>query len=310
MPKPSHGAAKSPMTPDMVDEIGISADRPVLIAGPTASGKSALALRVAERFGGAVINADALQVFANWRILSARPCAQEEARAPHHLYGHVAGDAEYSVGHWLRDVAPLLGGARPIIVGGTGLYFTALTEGLAEIPAIPSSIRARGDALRLGDMPAMIAALAPEDAARVDLQNPMRVQRAWEVYVSTGRALADWQAATPAPLVPLSNAHALLLDAPKDWLSPRIEARFDAMIEAGALEEARANLTTWDPAHPSSKCIGAPALIAHLRDEISFEAAREAAIIATRQFAKRQRTWFRARRKNWQCLSLPAAFDL
>lgn len=310
MPKPSHGEAKSPMCRHVWDEIDISADRPVLIAGPTASGKSALALMVAERFGGAVINADALQVFANWRILSARPCPEEEARAPHHLYGHVAGDAEYSVGHWLRDVAPLLGGARPIIVGGTGLYFTALTEGLAEIPAIPPDIRVRGDALRRANLPAMVAALTPEDAARVDLQNPMRVQRAWEVYVSTGRALADWQAATPAPLVPLSSAHALLLDAPKDWLTPRIEARFDAMIAAGALEEARANLPRWDPAHPSSKCIGAPALIAHLRGEITLEAAREAAIIATRQFAKRQRTWFRARMRNWQCLRLPSAFDL
>ncbi|WP_224380231.1 tRNA (adenosine(37)-N6)-dimethylallyltransferase MiaA [Roseovarius carneus] len=298
------------MTRRMLDEIDISADRPVLIAGPTASGKSALALRVAERFGGAVINADAIQVFANWRILSARPSAEDEARAPHHLYGHVAADGTYSVGHWLRDVAPLLGGARPIVVGGTGLYFTALTEGLAEIPAIPADIRARGDALRIGGLPTMIADLAPEDAARVDLQNPMRVQRAWEVHAATGRALADWQAATPAPLVPLAGAHALLLDAPKDWLTPRIKVRFDAMITAGALDEARANLAIWDPAQPSSKCIGAADLIAHLRGEMPLEAAREAAIIATRQFAKRQRTWFRARMKNWQCLSLSSDFYL
>ncbi|MFN3210847.1 MAG: tRNA (adenosine(37)-N6)-dimethylallyltransferase MiaA [Roseovarius sp.] len=283
----------------------IPADRPVLIAGPTASGKSALALDIAERGGGRIVNADALQVFANWRVLTARPAPEEVARAPHALYGHVPGDAAYSVGHWLRDLAPLLQtGPRPIIVGGTGLYFTSLTEGLAEIPPIPPGIRAEADARMAGDGPAgLLEELDPETRARIDIANPMRVQRAWEVQRATGRPLARWQDDTPAPLVPPGTATCLLIDAPKDWLTPRIERRFDAMLDAGALDEARANLAGWSAAHQSSKAIGAPELIAHLRGEMTLDAARDAAIVATRQYAKRQRSWFRGRMKNWQTLA-------
>ena len=285
----------------MMAHLNIAKDRPVLIAGPTASGKSALALDIAARDGGAVINADALQVFANWRILSARPSAAEEAEAPHHLYGHMPFDAAYSVCHWLRDLAPLLKGPRrPIIVGGTGLYFTALTEGLADIPATPPAIRAAADRLRQnGDLTQMIAALDQSTAARIDLQNPMRVQRAWEVQQSTGRGLAAWQDDTPPPLLPLDQTHAIVLDAPRDWLNTRISRRFDQMIAAGALDEVRANMDDWDPDRLSSKAIGAPELMAHLRGDTTLAAACDAATIATRQFAKRQRTWFRARMKSW-----------
>lgn len=278
-------------------------DRPVLIAGPTASGKSALAIAIAERDGGVVVNADASQVFANWRVLTARPSAAEEARVPHRLFGHVPGDAAYSVGHWLREVAPLLGGARPIIVGGTGLYFTALTEGLAEIPETPAEVRAEADALRRdGGADALLGAIDAETLSRIDRQNPMRVQRAWEVQRATGRGLAAWQDATPPPLLPLERAQPLLVEAGKDWLNDRIARRFDAMLAEGALEEARANLSGWDPALPSSRAIGAPELIAHLRGEMTREEARAAATIATRQYAKRQRTWFRARMKAWRPL--------
>ena len=276
-------------------------DRPVLIAGATASGKSALALAIAEAQGGTIVNADALQVFANWRVLTARPSDDDLARAPHALYGHVPGDAEYSVGHWLREAAPLLETTRPIIVGGTGLYFTALTEGLAEIPATPPAIRAEADArMAAKGRETLLAELDPATAARIDTLNPMRVQRAWEVQRSTGRGLAAWQDDTPPPLLPLARTTALLIDAPKDWLTPRIETRFDRMLDAGALDEARANLATWDAARPSSRAIGAPELIAHLRDEMTLEDARAAAIIATRQYAKRQRTWFRARMRGWR----------
>ena len=285
----------------MPDLTQLPSNRPVLIAGPTASGKSALALRIAEAQGGVIVNADAIQVFANWRVLTARPSAQDEARVPHLLYGHVAGDAPYSVGHWLREVAPVLrSGPRPIIVGGTGLYFTALTEGLAEIPTLPDHVRPEATArLRAGGIGALLADLDEATLARIDRQNPMRVQRAWEVWHGTGRGLAEWQDATPPPLLPLSDTIPILVDAPKDWLNARIAGRFAAMLAEGALEEARANLTSWNPDHLSSKAIGAPELIAHLQGRMTLAAAQEAATIATRQFAKRQRTWFRARMRDW-----------
>ncbi len=280
---------------------GLSKDRPVLIAGPTASGKSALALAIAERHGGVVVNADAIQVYDNWRVLTARPPAEDEAKVPHLLYGHVARDHAYSVGEWLREVLALLDGPRPIIIGGTGLYFAALTEGLAVIPATPPEIRTEADRIRTEDgLDALLKDLDPQTLARIDQANPMRVQRAWEVWRSTGRPLAAWQDDTPPPALPASEAETIVVDAPKDWLTPRIEARFDLMLEQGALEEARANLEGWDPALPSSKAIGAPEMIAHLRGELTLDQARDRATIATRQFAKRQRTWFRARMKDWR----------
>ncbi|MEQ3626340.1 MAG: tRNA (adenosine(37)-N6)-dimethylallyltransferase MiaA [Celeribacter sp.] len=281
----------------------LDAERPVLIAGPTASGKSALALTIAEQSGGVIVNADALQVFDNWRVLTARPSTEEETRAPHRLYGHVPGDAEYSVGHWLREVAPILAGdARPIIVGGTGLYFTALTEGLAEIPATPPEIRAEADLLPL-DL--MRDALDPASAARIDLQNRARVQRAWEVLRATGRGIAAWQDDTPPPLLPLARAQPLVMRVDRDWLNARITRRFDMMLQHGALEEARANFATWSPTAQSARAIGAPELIAHLKGELTLDEARERAVIASRQYAKRQRSWFRARMTAWQGVDLP-----
>lgn len=286
-----------------VDITSLSRERPVLIAGPTASGKSALAMEIAATQNRAIANADALQVFADWRVLTARPSPEDEVALPHKLYGHIPGTQPYSVGHWLREVTPLLTDA-PVIVGGTGLYFTALTEGLAEIPPTPDTIRTEAMARIAEDgAEALLAELDAETAAKIDRNNRMRIQRAWEVLKTTGRGLAAWQDETGPPLVPPETAHLLLIDAPKEWLTPRIEARFDQMLRKGALEEARANAADWSPDQPSAKAIGAAELIAHIRGEMTLDAAREAAIIATRQYAKRQRSWFRARMKAWQTIS-------
>ena len=278
-----------------------SSEKHVLIAGPTASGKSALALALAEAQGGVIVNADALQVWDCWRILSARPDVAEEGRAEHRLYGHLHRDAPYSVGHWLREVAAILHeGKRLIVVGGTGLYLTALTEGLAEIPAVPPEVRAEADArIAGGGLAEMIAELDRETAGRIDLKNPARVQRAWEVQRATGRGIAAWQADTGPALIPLAGATALKLDCDRDWLAARIDRRLVSMVEHGALEEARAALPHWAPAAPWAKAIGAPELIAHLQGDLSLPEAIAAAQAASRQYAKRQRTWLRARMRAW-----------
>ncbi|OYU40278.1 MAG: tRNA (adenosine(37)-N6)-dimethylallyltransferase MiaA [Pseudorhodobacter sp. PARRP1] len=283
----------------------ISREAPVLLAGPTASGKSAFAMELAARDGRVVVNADALQVYDCWRVLSARPSAADEAAADHALYGHVARDQAYSVGHWLREARGLLD--RPVvIVGGTGLYFSALTEGLSEIPATPPEVRARADG-RLADegIAALLAELDAVTAARIDTLNPARVQRAWEVQASTGRGLAAWQDATGPAALPLPRAEALVIRPDVGWLDARIARRFAAMLREGALDEVRAALPHWDPVQPWAKAIGAPELVAHLRGQISLAEAADAATLASRQYAKRQRTWLRSRMKAWREISLP-----
>lgn len=280
---------------------GMDPRAPVLIAGPTASGKSELALRLAETQGGVVVNADAIQVFSDWRILTARPSTDDERRATHCLYGHIPGNQPYSVGDWLREVSALMrSDERPIIVGGTGLYFTALTEGLADIPETPPEVRAEAmDRIATSGHEPLLDELDAETRSRIDPANPMRVQRAWEVLKTTGRGLASWQNDTPEPLLPLGRTRAIVLNAPKDWLTPRIERRFDKMLDLGALDEARANHPTWSPDMPSAKAIGAAELMAVLEGTMTVSDARNRATVLTRQFAKRQRTWFRARMKNW-----------
>ncbi|TNC51120.1 tRNA (adenosine(37)-N6)-dimethylallyltransferase MiaA [Rubellimicrobium rubrum] len=282
---------------------GISADRPVLIAGPTASGKSALALRIVEQGGGVIVNADALQVYSGWRILTARPSREEEVQAPHALFGHVGMEQPYSVGHWLREMAPILNGnERPVIVGGTGLYLSALTKGLALVPATPPAIRAEADVMPLDTL---LAQLDPQTAAGLDQRNRARVQRAWEVLRSTGRGLAEWQAETPPPLLPLETAHAFVLRPEVPWLNARIEARFDSMLRQGAMEEVSAALPGWKEGSPAYRALGADQLRAHLMGQIGLEEARQQAIIASRSYAKRQRTWFRSRMANWMPVVLP-----
>jgi tRNA dimethylallyltransferase len=279
-------------------------DKPVLLAGPTASGKSSLAMEIAQKQGGVIVNADASQIYDCWRVVTARPSRAEEKQLPHRLYGHVTYDGQYSAGHWLREVKTLLEGAeRPIIVGGTGLYFSALTEGLAEIPATPDEIRKRADSLTLE---VLLAQLDPQTAARIDLNNRARVQRAWEVLQASGRSLADWQDDTPAPIMPIETCSALVMDSPKDWLEPRIRHRFDQMLAQGALEEVEAMRERYDPKLPSCKAIGVPELMGYICGDLTLEAAREQAAIATRRYAKRQRSWFRSRMKDWTLISSSA----
>lgn len=275
----------------------LAPEQPVLIAGPTASGKSALALAIAQEQGGVIVNADASQVYECWQVITARPSLAEMAGVPHALYGHVASRDAYSAGHWLREVKPFLSGnRRPIIVGGTGLYFSALTKGLAEIPPTPDDIRQLGDALPLE---AMLADLDAETTARIDCANPARVQRAWEVLRTTGRGLADWQDDTGAPLLPLSAAFGIVFDIEKPTLDARIAQRFDQMITSGALEEVAAVAPHYDATLPAHRAIGVPELMRHLRGEIDLPTAKEHAVIATRQYAKRQRTWMRSKMKEW-----------
>ena len=285
----------------------LSRTRPVLIAGPTASGKSALAMALAGRDGRMIVNADALQVYARWRIISARPTLADEGRADHRLYGHIGRAQTYSAGHWLRDISGLLALGRPmVIVGGTGLNLSALTEGLADIPATPDHVRATADARRLTEgIAGLLAEIDPATAARIDTANPARVQRAWEVLKTTGRGLADWQNETGPALIPVSAADTVVLQPAPDWLNARIDARFDAMITAGALAEVAAELPWWDADQPSSRAIGAPELVAHLRGEVSLAEALARAKLASRQYAKRQRTWLRSRMAAWRQVPLP-----
>jgi tRNA dimethylallyltransferase len=286
--------------------------RPVLLTGPTASGKSGLAMRIAERDAGLVINADALQVYSCWCILTARPSAADQARIPHRLYGHISPEIRYSVGQWLNALSAVLDqarilGLRPIIVGGTGLYLTTLTEGLAEIPPIAPEVRARSQALvDANGLDIMLADLLRDDARsheRIDRANPVRVQRAWEVLVSTGRGLSDWQDETPAPLIPSDTSERYVLDPGIPMQRAAVEARFRRMIQEGVLEECRAFLDAGLPdTLPAARALGAGPLMRHLGGECDLETAIADSVIATRQYSKRQRSWFRNRMRDWTWL--------
>lgn len=261
-------------------------------------------MELAARDGRTIVNADALQVYDMWRILSARPSLADEAALPHALFGHIGRELAYSTGHWLREVAPLLD--RPVvIVGGTGLNLTALTTGLADIPPTPPQVRARANQMLAEFGPqAMLAQLDLDTRRRIDTQNPARIQRAWEVLTATGRGLADWQASTGPALLPLDQAEALVVQIETARLDARIAQRFDTMMDQGALDEVRAALPHWpeDGPHqppPWTRAIGAPELIAHLRGQITRAQAIAAAKLSSRQYAKRQRTWFRNRMQNW-----------
>ncbi|SNT72699.1 tRNA dimethylallyltransferase [Paracoccus seriniphilus] len=278
----------------------IDSTRHLLIAGPTASGKSSLAMAVAQAQGGLIVNADALQIWSCWRVLTARPSPQDEAAAPHRLYGHVHRGASYSVGDWLRDVEPLLN-QRLIIVGGTGLYLTALTRGLAYVPPVPPEFRAEGDTLLAQEdgLARMVADLDARTRDRIDIRNPARVQRAWEVLRATGRGLSEWQDDTPPPLIAPQHSQNLVLTADRDWLADRIALRFNQMMATGALEEARQLQPHWDPGQQWARAIGAPELMAFLAGDMDLQTATERAVIATRQYAKSQRIWFRGRMRDW-----------
>ena len=275
----------------------------VLIAGPTASGKSALALELAQKTGGVVINTDSMQVYRDLRIITARPTVPEEARAPHRLYGRVDAAVNFSAGNWVIDATAALAEARaqrrlPIFVGGSGLYFKALTRGLSAVPKVPDeirdSVRARLERDGVEALHAELSARDPASAERLKPRDRTRVARALEVVEATGRSLTDWHRDGLPPLLPPGAFSAVFLAADRDALYARIDARFDAMLAAGAVEEVAALAARQlDPLLPAMKAHGVPALIRHLRGEIALE---EAALIGradTRHYAKRQFTWFR-----------------
>jgi tRNA dimethylallyltransferase len=279
-----------------------------LIAGPTASGKSALALRLAEEAGGEIVNADSMQIYRGLRVLTAAPSAEEESRVPHHLFG-VADPADgWSVGRWLRAAADVLAGVeasgRPaIVVGGTGLYFTALTQGLAEIPPIPAEARrqAAADFSRLGEAAfrERLALHDPAAAARIAPGDRQRLARAWEVHAATGRSLTDWRR-TGAPVLAAGSWRGVVLEPPREGLYARCDARLAAMVEHGALDEVRALLARdLGPDLPVMKAVGVRELGAFLRGETTLEAALARAQQETRRYAKRQMTWGRGRMGDW-----------
>ncbi len=283
-----------------------------LIAGPTASGKSALALRLARETGGEIVNADSMQLYADLAILSARPSADEQAEAPHHLFGTADAADGWSVGRWVRAALPILDaiaarGRTAIVVGGTGLYFNALTRGLAEVPPIPAEVRrqAGADFDRMGEgaFRDRLHAHDPGAAQRIAYADRQRLIRAWEVFAATDTPLSDWQQSGDPAL--LADAwQAVALEPPRETLYARCDARFEAMIKAGALDEVRALAArTLDPALPALKAVGVRELSAHLRGEISLAAATAAAQRETRRYAKRQGTWMRGRMADWPRLT-------
>jgi tRNA dimethylallyltransferase len=291
--------------------------RAVLIAGPTASGKSALALRLAEELGGTIINADSMQVYRDLRIITARPTPQEEARAPHLLYGHVDAAESYSVGRWCVDAAAALAaveraGRLPVVVGGTGLYFKALTRGLAAVPPIPapvrSALRARLAAEGVAPLYVELRERDPAAAHRLMPGDRTRITRALEVVVATGRPLAQWQADGMQPALDPDRAIKVFLDVDRAELYRRIDARFDAMLAAGVLEEVRAlRRRALDPALPAMKAHGVPWLIRHLAGEIDLATAVAEAKRDTRRYSKRQATWFRHQLPDWTWLAADMA---
>ena len=282
---------------------GKGGTKAVLIAGPTASGKSALALALAEATGGTVINTDSMQVYRDLRIITARPTPEEEARVPHRLYGTCDAAVNCSAGSWVADAAAVLAEARaagqlPIFIGGTGLYFKALTRGLSAIPPIPQevrdSVRARMERDGVEALHAELARRDPVSGAKLKPRDSARIARALEVIEATGRALPDWHNEGLPPLLEPDSVKAIFLAPDRKELYARIDRRFTSMMHAGALDEVAALAARkLDPMLPAMKAHGVPALIRHLAGEITLEQAVYTGQIDTRHYAKRQYTWFR-----------------
>ena len=292
----------------------------VLVAGPTASGKSALALALAERLGGTIVNTDSMQVYADLSVLSARPDASETARASHLLYGHIDAALNYSVGRWCEDARAVIAALReqgrlPIFVGGTGLYFKALERGLAQMPQVPEEIRerTRRDA---EDVPAAalherLARQDPRTAAGLRPTDRQRLLRALEILAATGRPLSAWQDEPHTePLLEAGGCLRLFLAPERDWLYRRIDARFETMMAMGALDEVRAlGARQLDPALPAMRAHGVPWLLRHIAGEITLAEAMTGAQADTRHYAKRQFTWFRHQMPGWSFVAPQAAFE-
>jgi tRNA dimethylallyltransferase len=291
----------------------------VLIAGPTASGKSALALAVAERLGGVVINTDSMQVYRDLAVITARPGAADVARVPHLLYGHVDAAENYSAGRFVTDAAGALARARPqgriaVFTGGTGLYFKALTAGLAAIPPVPpqvrEAVRARLAACGPEALHQELARRDPAAAAGLRPADRTRIARALEVVAATGRSITSWRREGSPPLLDPARVAKIFLAPDRAQLYRRIDARFDAMLSAGALDEVRRLAARrLDPLLPAMKAHGVPWLIRHLAGDLSLAAAAEEAKKDTRHYAKRQFTWFRHQLGDWPQAAPAAACD-
>lgn len=287
--------------------------RAVLIAGPTASGKSGFAMELAKQFDGVIVNADSMQVYDGLRILTARPSLEDEQALPHRLYGHVASDTRYSVGGWLRDISPTLQdiwsqNQLPILVGGTGLYFKALTEGIAETPHISESEHAAFVAdhanIDIQDLQDRLARLDPVSANKIERNDRQRTLRALMVLEQTGQSLSDWQrSAAQQALLPLEQTvHRVLMPADRAWLYARIETRFLAMLDQGGEAEALTLLQkNLAGGLPVMNAISLPHYAAHMKDPETIDRAEvvEKSVRDTRRYAKRQMTWFRNQMKDW-----------
>ncbi|MDO8409934.1 MAG: tRNA (adenosine(37)-N6)-dimethylallyltransferase MiaA [Phenylobacterium sp.] len=289
-----------------------------LIGGPTASGKTAISLRLAREIGGEIVNADSIQLYDDLSVLSARPTPEEMAEAPHHLFGVADGAQAWSVGAWRRAVLPIIAGIRargasPILVGGTGLYFRSLTHGLADIPAAAPDIRAQTgaqfDALGEAAFRARLGEIDPAAAARIAPGDRQRLVRAWEVYLAAGRSLSDLQAATTAPLAP-GDWRGVVVEPPRDALYARCDARLAAMFEAGAVEEVSGLIARGlDPDLPVMKALGLREVAAWQAGEMTRGQALAAAQQETRRYAKRQATWFRNQTADWPRVSATTPED-
>ncbi|MDF0697007.1 tRNA (adenosine(37)-N6)-dimethylallyltransferase MiaA [Rhizobium sp. MC63] len=293
----------------------LSVENAILITGPTASGKSALAVELAKRCGGAVVNADSMQVYDTLRVLTARPSEWEMQGVSHHLYGHVPAGVAYSTGAWLRDVSTLLpalkaAGQLPVFVGGTGLYFKALTGGLSDMPAIPEALREKLRTRLLEEGPerlySELAAIDPIVSASLNRQDGQRIVRALEVIQATGRSIADFQGRSGPVLIDAEKARKIVVLPDRAVLHARINGRFEKMLQQGAEDEVRALLSLGLPAEaPVMKAIGVSQIAAMLKGEMTREEVLEKGAATTRQYAKRQMTWFRNQMdESWERLPL------
>lgn len=285
----------------------------VLVAGPTASGKSAAAIALARATGGVIVNSDSMQVYRELRLLSARPSSEEEASAPHRLFGFVSVRDAFSVAKWLNAITPVLAelkaqGALAIITGGTGLYFSALEKGLSPVPEIDPEVRAQARTVhqRLGDE-AFYAELKARDArtaAQLNAADTQRVLRAWEVFEQTGQGLAEWHEVKGSPTIDVTRSLRVVLGPEREDLYARCDARFDSMMELGALDEAKAiSAMQLDSTLPATRALGLRQLLQHLAGHMPLEDAVALAKRDTRRFAKRQMTWFRNQMADWEVMS-------
>ncbi|WP_201859936.1 tRNA (adenosine(37)-N6)-dimethylallyltransferase MiaA [Microvirga soli] len=290
----------------------------VLIAGPTASGKSALGIRLAQALDGVVINADSMQVYRDLRVITARPTSDEEAQVPHRLYGHVDAASNFSVGRYVADAVKVLqeveGSKLPIFVGGTGLYFKALTEGLSDMPPVPEEVREQvrreSEGLETPELHRLLLEREPETARTLRPSDRLRVQRALEIFAATGRPLVSFHGARePGPLADRPVLK-LFLAPNRDELRQRIDRRFESMMEQGALEEVEAlGRRNLDPMLPAMRAHGVPGLLAYLRGEIALNEAIAKGQGDTRRYAKRQFTWFRHQLPDWQWVEPEQGFE-